>query len=411
VSAVLAAPDDRAVVVGTHDPGDGLLEWYWRAVGDTAVGAGCYVSPPGDGALGRANAAAFDSGGRLLLAGWGSQDGSAQMAVARFSYPDCELDDSFDEDGYWMLDVYENNDAATAISVDGDTGRIAIGGYFLNNSGVHTSSLVVLLDDTGEPVDGFSDDGLLWFHAQPTSENDSPVAGVAFDDAGNLVVAASFHSFPSLDWLAIRLTPAGTFDPTFGDQGYRPIAFDLGGPNADDDRLFALARDPNGGKLVLVGEAQTGSGYAMAIARLLPDGAFDPSFAGDGQADLAFANAHARLEAVHVDGLGRIVVAGFLDYSTGDSDVVALRFDVNGALDPTFGYGGLSLIAFDFGPETNQDDYGRALAIQAGRAVVAGNVEVNTDQDFRPGLARLQNALIFADGFESAATAPWSGAN
>ena len=410
ISAVVVAPDDRVVVVGTHDPGDGVWDWYWRAVGDTAAGSGCYFSPPGDGFLGQANAAAFDSAGRLLVAGWGGFWGDEQMAVARFSYPACTLDDSFDDDGYWTLHIAGGTEVLTAIAVHPDTGQIALGGHYANDD--QTSSLVCLLDGAGEPVDSFSGDGLLGFHTQSSAEIDRPVADVAFDNAGNILVATTYFFGPNAEWLVARLTPAGTFDSTFGDgDGVQRIFFDLGGQTADEDRVFALARDPNTGNLLVVGEAQTQTGYALAIARLLPSGALDETFSGDGKVDLSFGNAHTRLEDVAVDSLGRLLVAGFLDYPTGDSDVVALRFNANGALDPSFGYGGLSLIAFDFGPDPHEDDYGRALAIQAGRVVVAGDVEANADSDFLPGLARLENALIFADGFESGGTARWSSAN
>ena len=411
ISAVVVAPDDRVVVVGTHDPGDGVWEWYWRAVGDTAAGSGCYYSPPGAGSLGEATAAAFDSAGRLLVAGWGGLLGAEQMAVARFSYPDCILDASFDDDGYWTINFNSGTEAVTAIAVDFASGQIALGGRFTLDSGGNTYSIIGLLDGTGEPVDSFNLDGMTSFYGQPTAENSRPVADIAFDQAGNILVPQTYFFGPNADWLVTRLTPAGDFDLTFGDgTGVRRVAFDLGGPNADEDRLFALARDPNTGNLLLVGEAQTQNGTALAIARLLPLGALDETFSGDGKVDLSFGNAHTRLEDVAVDGLGRLLVAGFLDYPTGDSDVIALRFDANGALDASFGFGGLSLIAFDFGPDPDQDDYGRALAIQAGRVVVAGDVEATTDSDFLPGLARLKNALIFADGFESGESGQWPAA-
>ncbi len=411
ISAVVAAPDDRVVVVGTHDPGDGVWEWYWRAVGDTGSGSGCYFSPPGAGSLGEATAAAFDSAGRLLVAGWGGFLGAEQMAVARFSFPDCILDVSFDDDGYWTLAIASGTEAVTAIAVDFATGQIALGGRYVQDGTGNTFSLIGLLDGNGEPVDSFNLDGLTSFYGQPTAENSRPVTDIAFDEAGNILVPQTYFFGPNADWVVTRLTPAGDFDPAFGGgTGYRRVAFDLGGPNADEDRLFALARDPNTGNLLLAGEAQTQNGYGLAIARLLPSGALDTTFSGDGKVDLSFGDAHTRLEDAAVDGLGRLLVAGFLDYPTGDSDVIALRFDANGALDASFGFGGLSLIAFDFGPAPDQDDYGRALAIQAGRVVVAGDVEASASTDFLPGLARLENALVFADGFESGESGQWSAA-
>ncbi len=411
ISTVVVAPDGRVVVVGTHDPGDGVWEWYWRAVGDAAAGSGCYFSPPGAGSLGEATSAAFDSAGRLLVAGWAGFLGAEQMAVARFSFPACTLDASFDDDGYWTLAIGSGTEAVTAIAVDFATGQIALGGRYILDANGNTFTLIGLLDGNGEPVDSFGLDGLISYYPQPTAENSRPVADIAFDDAGRIVVPQTYFFGANADWLVTRLTPAGDFDLSFGGgTGTRRVAFDLGGPNVDEDRLFALARDPNTGNLLLAGEAQTQDGTALAIARLLPSGALDTTFSGDGKLDLSFGNAHTRLEDAAVDGLGRLLAVGFLDYPTGDSDVIAVRFGANGVLDASFGFGGLSLIAFDFGPEPHTDDYGRALAVQAGRVVVAGDVEANADSDFLPGLARLENALVFADGFESGASGQWSAA-
>ena len=63
---------------------------------------------------------------------------------------------------------------------------------------------------------------------------------------------------------------------------------------------------------------------------------------------------------------------------------------------------------FDIGPTSYIDDFGQAMTFQAGRLVVAGEILINTDFDYRPGLARLDASLILADGFESGAAAQWS---
>lgn len=71
VKAVLAAPDGRVVVAGTHDPGNGVLGWFWWTVADSGSPppSVCIFEPPGAATQGRAEAAAFHTSGRLLLAG------------------------------------------------------------------------------------------------------------------------------------------------------------------------------------------------------------------------------------------------------------------------------------------------------------------------------------------------------
>ena len=148
----------------------------------------------------------------------------------------------------------------------------------------------------------------------------------------------------------------------------------------------------------------------MGIARLLPNGALDPTFSGDGKVDFAPGSITITGSDVAVDGLGRVLIAGNFRSSAGVSDFFVLRYTANGVLDASFGFGGLSVIAFDAGPEDADNDYAEAVALQGGRVAVAGQVEVDANFSYRIGLARLDVALVFADGFESHWITPWSSA-
>ena len=75
---------------------------------------------------------------------------------------------------------------------------------------------------------------------------------------------------------------------------------------------------------------------------------------------------------------GAIVVAGDTGAVSGSEDVLVLRFDVNGALDGTFGQGGR--VITPVGPASS--DRARAVAIDgSGRIVVAGSTTAGKDQD------------------------------
>ena len=102
--------------------------------------------------------------------------------------------------------------------------------------------------------------------------------GVAFD-ANSRVIAAGTTPYGTNgtngDWIVARFTLAGALDPTFDGDGLARIAFDLGGTTARHDTLFGLARDPNTGRLLLCGSAQSATDTELAIARLSPNGVLD----------------------------------------------------------------------------------------------------------------------------------------
>jgi len=408
VSAVVVAPDDRVVVVGTRYPETGGSEWYWRALADASPGTGstCYFPPPGGASQGRAYAAAFDRFGRLLVAG-SARYGSDRLAVARFSFPDCTLDTSFDGDGYWTLDIPGGSEAVHSLAID-PLDRIALGGY--QHDGTDSDMVVALLNFSGGLLTSFSGDG--WLTLDPSgAEIDDVVIGVAFD-ASSKVIAAGSTAYGTNgtngDWVVARFTLAGALDLGFDGDGLARIAFDLGGSTARNDMLFGLARDPNTGKLLLCGSAQSATDAELAIARLWPDGALDTTFSVDGKAHHALGGGQMRLTGIGVDGLGRVLAAGYREPSASDADLLAVRYTESGALDSTFSGNGWTIVPFDIGPTVYIDDYGQAMTLQAGRLVVAGEVLINTDFDFRAGLARLDVSLILADGFESGSAAQWS---
>ncbi len=406
VSAVVVAPDDRVVVVGTRDPGAGGPEWFWRSLGDSSASGTCYFFPPGGATRGRANAAAFDSFGRLVVAG-SARYGSDRLAVARFSYPDCTPDNSFDGDGFWTLDLPGGLEEVMSLAVS-PIGVMALGGY--QNNGTDADLVVALLSYSGALITSFSADG--WLTLDPSgAQIDDSVAGVAFD-ASSKVIAAGTTGYGTNgtngDWVVARFTLAGVLDPTFDGDGLARIAFDLGGSTARHDALFGLARDPNTGKILLCGSAQSTTDTELAIARLSPDGALDTTFSLDGKVHHALGGGQIRLTEIGVDGLGRVLAAGYREPSASDADLLAVRYTEGGALDSTFTGNGWTIVPFDIGPTSYIDDYGQAMTLQAGRMVLAGEVLINTDFEYRPGLARLDASLILADGFESGGAAEWS---
>jgi uncharacterized delta-60 repeat protein len=160
-------------------------------------------------------------------------------------------------------------------------------------------------------------------------------------------------------------------DPVAGFGSGGMITHDLGlGPlptgNIED---LAFLAD---GRIVAAGGATAGPGgnRELVVARFMPDGKLDPTFAAGGifRSDPTSGNDTA--EALEVQPDGKIVVAGLRGEEMMDTvgDTWLLRLTESGQLDPTFGTGGETVAG-----ASPQKDQANGLALQAdGRPVIAG---------------------------------------
>jgi uncharacterized delta-60 repeat protein len=169
---------------------------------------------------------------------------------------------------------------------------------------------------------------------------------------GRIVVAGRGDAADS--FCVARLRTNGNLDTTFGSGGKRRVRF-----GGDREGVFGAARQPDG-KIVLAGD----SDFRVAVARLNANGSLDTTFSGDGRKVFSW-GAISRATAVLVLPNEKLLIAGFSGPEGGNVQVARLKPD--GALDTTFGTGGIATV--DFGG----DDFGVAIARQAnGRILVAG---------------------------------------
>jgi uncharacterized delta-60 repeat protein len=226
----------------------------------------------------------------------------------------------------------------------------------------------------------------------------------ALQPDGKILLAGSAMSATGNRMAVARLLPGGAPDATFDGDGKRTIAL---ADNAVGNGIAVQAD----GRIVVAGSAGSGFSGDFLVARLLPGGALDSSFAGDGLAtvpfDLGGSNDDAgRGLALQPDG--KIVFAGQIANAAGDYDFGSARHMSDGALDGSFGTGGKTVVAFDLGD--SNVDLAEAVALRPdSRILIAGTVQrsVPGDRDF--GLVQLLVDQVFADGFESGGLSAWSG--
>ena len=168
-------------------------------------------------------------------------------------------------------------------------------------------------------------------------------------------VVAAGGGGPASSFCVVRLRSANcTLDPTFGSGGKRVVDF-----GSDDESVHGAALQPDG-KIVLAGDSR----LQPAVVRLKANGALDTSFDGDGKKLFSW-GAIGRVTAVVIAPNGKILLGGFSGPEGGNIQVA--RMTVKGALDTTFGAGGIATV--DFGGT----EFGEAIARQAdGRILVVG---------------------------------------
>ncbi len=152
------------------------------------------------------------------------------------------------------------------------------------------------------------------------------------------------------------LLSGGVLDPSFGNGGLVTTAI------GSQARSFAVATDPNNGKVVAVGDSFTSNKEFLTIARYNLDGSLDASFGGTGL--VTRGNGEIGM-GVAVQPDDKIVVV-----TTGEGRFTVYRYNRDGTLDSSFGSSGTVAISHF---STNSSEVSLNVALQAdGKIVVAG---------------------------------------
>jgi uncharacterized delta-60 repeat protein len=183
---------------------------------------------------------------------------------------------------------------------------------------------------------------------------------------GKLIVAGSKKGM-YYDTFLLRLGADGTPDPQFGTTGTTVFSAD---PADDAASALAVAAD---GSIIVAGYATppaAGGASRIMLARFDKKGAIDTTFGAGGVvvSDVKTLNS-ASAAAIAIDGMGRILVAGRASDTMTERAVVA-RYLPNGQPDASFGKAGLVTA---FGAPVGTREALEGIALQSdGKILVAG---------------------------------------
>lgn len=125
---------------------------------------------------------------------------------------------------------------------------------------------------------------------------------------GTLLGIGSAYNGNDWDFMVVRVYPGGELDPTFGSGG--KVLINVGGYN--DFALDGDFQSD--GSIVLSGHSNNASGLSQFSAiRLSPNGNIDASFGNNGKWILSIGNNYNNIEGLAIQSDDKIVLGGYLD--------------------------------------------------------------------------------------------------
>jgi uncharacterized delta-60 repeat protein len=355
--------------------------------------------------------------GRLLLAGHGEFNGAQNQDVidgtlARLT-ADGQLEPTESDSAYTPFS-FSNDDEdpnqgnwgeAVALQPDGKI-VVAGAGNRPNADPVNRDFGVVRFNADRTRDDSFATSGRRLIAFDQGGSMDDFGEAVALQADGKIVIVGyaevTSGASTAKNIAVARLNPDGSFDTGFGNSGRLWFR----GYNAPDKHAIGYAvKIDRHGRIVIAGTAQFTAGgqdYDFFVARLLPDGSFDPAFSGGAVVipiDQPSSPQHDVAYDLALQSDGKILVAGSASRSASADSFAVVRLTEDGDIDTTFGTDGVRIGTF--APGSGFDDSATTMALGGGGLYVAGRGASGTGAgllDF--GVARLKLDLIFADGFE-----------
>jgi uncharacterized delta-60 repeat protein len=285
---------------------------------------------------------AVQADGRIVAAGSEPRSGSPgarAMLVARL-LPDGRLDASFGEAGTETIELGQPREEARAVAIGG-AGKIVIGG----TSGLTFSrpsiseAVVVRLETDGSPNLAFGEGGSARLGSDQAFF--STVTDLEVLPCGKIIAAVPREDqILEITWI----DSDGTLEHRFGGSGSFAVEPPgVGGQTGASFEPLDQIGVLSDGRVVVVGtRREPPHGRASIVAlRYLWNGRLDPNFGAGG---IVTPRGHNSAAAFALQRGGRLAIASGQDAAKGLFSVFC--WDRRGRLDPRFGHGGRTRVAF-----------------------------------------------------------------
>jgi uncharacterized delta-60 repeat protein len=169
-----------------------------------------------------------------------------------------------------------------------------------------------------------------------------------------------------VNWpMVARYWPDGEIDSDFGVNGVSQTTI-----GDDYSGITSIGLQPDG-KIVIGGYCNIENVECFAMMRFTADGELDTSFDGDGKLITSFPTGDADINALVVQPDGKIVVAGYVQITNENNEIVVARYLPDGSFDLDFNNDGIAVLPF-----SPHRDQARSLILQPdGHLLLSGYVQ------------------------------------
>lgn len=321
---------------------------------DGTFGSGGLATAPSSLSDQRAPDVAIQSDGKVVIFGGASESATFRLMVARF-LSNGSPDTQFGTGGVADTASVSANVIARAGSID-SAGRLLITGENVDNNEL----VIARITSTGQLDTGFNTTG--WASRNLNGLGGQPRAVITQAGSGRVIIGGYIATLERFALLGIKSDGSAIADNSWGPAGQNGVVTtDVSPGNMSGiNSLFELPST----NLLAVGWTFVGTQKAIALARYLSTGLIDTGFATNGIALSLIAGDSVDVRSAALDSSGRVYVALTLG-----SDIGVARLSSEGALDPTFGTGGIARLVVSGGAHA----YDVAIAPD-GKVVLAGGV-------------------------------------
>jgi uncharacterized delta-60 repeat protein len=274
--------------------------------------------------------------GKIVAVGSGRvPDGSlsrVNLFVVRYN-PDGSVDATFNNNGKFTSAAGGTQTAAQSIAVQPD-GKFVVAGYGGGAvKGFVPYKFLLFRFSEGGLDKSFGSGGTV---LTQIPGGDGQAYSIAVQTDGKIVIGGIASSGTAFGLSLARYDASGSPDSSFGNNGLLIV-----GGNSLGEAVDVLMQPD--GKIVAVGSVNFSNSKDFAVLRFNPDGSPDAGFGTGGKVLTAVSDVSDAALAGALQPDGKIVVAGYShNYATGSNFKAALvRYNSNGALDTTFGTGGI----------------------------------------------------------------------
>ena len=303
--------------------------------------------------------------GKIIVVGASDDASEANTALVRYN-SNGTTDNTFDDDGIVITDLFNTEDFGYAVVVQDDN-KILVGGFAI--AAASEDFALIRYNEDGTLDNTFGSDGIV------TTDFDGfyNIANcMLIQDDGKIVLAGFTTNGLDEDFAIARYNSNGSLDNSFDGDGKVTTDFD-----ASEENINSIALQSSG-KLIV-------GGYSFINAPLLEDfiiaryninGSLDNTFGSEGFITTDFNSLFDKVSTVLVQSDDKIIAAGYANNGT-ENDIALTRYNSDGTLDDSFGDAGKVITDID-----GRDDRGNSAVLQSDNKIVVSGRSVegsNTD--------------------------------